>query len=60
MNEITERQYALLHPYLPVQRGNVQVSNLTVINAMLFVAENGSASGTQCTLECAVGWMRAS
>ena len=41
MNEITERQYALLHPYLPVQRGNVQVSNLTVINGMLFVAENG-------------------
>ena len=28
-------------PYLPVQRGNVRVSNLTVINAILFVAENG-------------------
>ncbi len=41
MNEITEEQYAILHPYLPVQRGNVRVSNLTVINAILFVAENG-------------------
>ena len=27
-------------PYLPVQRGNVRVSNLTVIDAILFVAEN--------------------
>lgn len=41
MNEITEKQYTLIHPYLPVQRGNVRVSNLTVINAILFVAENG-------------------
>ena len=42
MNEITEKQYALIRPYLPVQRGNVRISNLTVINAILFVAENGS------------------
>lgn len=41
MNEITEKQYALIRPDLPVQRGNVRVSNLTVINAILFVAENG-------------------
>jgi transposase len=41
MNEITENQYALIRPYLPVQRGNVRISNLTVINAILFVAENG-------------------
>ena len=41
MNEITEKQYALIQPYLPVQRGNVRVSNLMVINAILFVAENG-------------------
>lgn len=41
MNEIKEQQYALIRPYLPVQRGNVRVSNLTVINAILFVAENG-------------------
>jgi len=41
MKEITEKQYALIRPHLPVQRGNVRISNLTVINAMLFVAENG-------------------
>jgi transposase len=41
MNEITENQYALIRPYLPVQRGDVRISNLTVINAILFVAENG-------------------
>ena len=41
MNEITEKHYALIQPYLPVQRGNVRVSNLMVINAILFVAENG-------------------
>jgi len=41
MNEITDKQYAMIRPYLPVQRGNVRVSNLTVINAILFVAENG-------------------
>lgn len=40
MNTITEKQYALIQPYLSVQRGNVRVSNLTVINAILFVAEN--------------------
>ena len=38
---ITQKQYALIQPYLPVQRGNVRVSNLRVINAILFVAENG-------------------
>ena len=30
-----------IQTYLPVQRGNVRVSNLTVINAILFVTENG-------------------
>ncbi len=41
MDEITKEHYALIRPYLPVQRGNVRASNLTVINAILFVAENG-------------------
>ena len=40
MNEITEEQYAKLHPFLPVQRGNVRISNITVINALLYIAEN--------------------
>ena len=41
MNEISEAQYELIRPYLPVQRGNVRISNLTMINAVLYVAENG-------------------
>jgi len=41
MKSITQEQYDLLHPYLPVQRGNVKISNLTLINAVLYVAENG-------------------
>jgi len=41
MKTITQQQYELLHPYLPVQRGNVKISNLTLINAVLYVAENG-------------------
>jgi len=41
MKSITQAQYNLLHPYLPVQRGNVSISNLTLINAVLYIAENG-------------------
>ena len=39
--EITEAQYARIAPYLPVQRGNVSLSNLQVLNAILYVAEHG-------------------
>ena len=41
MRSISQEQYKLIHPYLPVQRGNVKISNLTLINAVLYVAENG-------------------
>ena len=41
MKSITQEQYDLLHPYLPVQRGNVSISNLSLINAVLYIAENG-------------------
>ena len=41
MAEINEKQYQLIHGYFPVQRGNVRVSNLTMIDAVLYVAENG-------------------
>ena len=41
MNEISEEQYEVIRPYLPVRRGNVRVSNLTMINAVLYVTENG-------------------
>ena len=39
--EITEAQYDLIKDCLPVQRGNVRLSNLQVLNAILFVAEQG-------------------
>ncbi len=39
--EITEAQYQQIASYLPVQRGNVSLSNLQVLNAILYVAEHG-------------------
>src|SRR5215813_7282877 len=39
--EITPEQYARIEPHLPIQRGNVSHENLNVINAILFIAENG-------------------
>ena len=39
--EITDTQYRQIEGCLPLQRGNVNVSNLQVINAILFVAEQG-------------------
>ena len=39
--EITEAQYRLIEHCLPRQRGNVSLSNLRVLNAMLYVAEQG-------------------
>ena len=39
--EITEAQYRRIEPILPRQRGNVKLSNLKVLNAILYVAEQG-------------------
>jgi transposase len=39
--EITEAQYHLIEDCLPTQRGNVSLSNLRVLNAILYVAEQG-------------------
>ncbi len=39
--EITEAQYERIKSALPVQRGNVSLSNLQVLNAVLYVAEQG-------------------
>jgi transposase len=39
--EISEEQYARIRDSLPVQRGNVSVSNLQFLNAVLYVAEHG-------------------
>ena len=39
--EITPAQYAQIESFLPVQRGNVSLDNLRVLNAILYVAEQG-------------------
>ena len=39
--EITAAQLATIEHCLPKQRGNVSLSNLQVVNAILFVAEHG-------------------
>ena len=39
--EISAAQFSRIEPFLPVQRGNVSLSNLAVVNAILYVAENG-------------------
>ena len=38
---ISEEQFKLIEPHLPLQRGNVSVSNKQVLNAILYVAEHG-------------------
>ena len=39
--EISAAQFSRIEPFLPVQRGNVSLSNLQVVNAILYVAEHG-------------------
>ena len=39
--DLTEEQYRGIEPVLPRQRGNVSLSNLQVLNAILYVAEHG-------------------
>ena len=39
--EISEEQYRLIEDCLPRQRGNVSISNLQVLNAILYVSEHG-------------------
>jgi transposase len=38
---LTEKEIAVISALLPVQRGNVVNENLTFLNAVLYVAENG-------------------
>jgi transposase len=40
--ELTEAQYRYIERCLPTQRGNVTLNNLWVLNAILYVAEQGS------------------
>ena len=44
--ELTQAQYEYIAPCLPVQCGNVSLSNLQVLNAILHVAEHGCKWGT--------------
>ena len=39
--EITKEQFERIAPYLPHQRGNVSMSNHQLVNAILYVTENG-------------------
>ena len=39
--ELSAAQYERIKSALPVQRGNVSLSHLQVLNAVLYVAENG-------------------
>ena len=39
--EITAEQFTRIEHCLPTQRGNVSMSNLNVLNAILYVAEHG-------------------
>ena len=39
--ELTEFQYRRIADCLPRQRGNVSMTNLTLINALLYMVENG-------------------
>ena len=39
--ELTQEQYERIQDCLPRQRGNVRVGNLTLLNALLYVLEQG-------------------
>jgi transposase len=39
--EINAEQFSRIESFLPVQRGNVSVTNLQMVNAILYVAEHG-------------------
>ena len=39
--EITAEQFEKIRDSLPVQRGNVRLANLQILNAILYVAEQG-------------------
>jgi len=39
--KITKEQYKKIEPHLPMQRGNVRIDNMTLVNAILYIVENG-------------------
>ena len=52
--EITAEQYKRIQDSLPIQRGNVKLQNLQVLNAILYVASK-AANGAVCRLDLATG-----
>ena len=52
--ELTEAQYQRIASVLPVQRGNVSMSNLQALNA-ISMWPNMAASGGDCPLGSATG-----
>lgn len=52
--ELTATQYKQIEPYLPRQRGNVTLTNLQVLNAILYVTDM-AASGAACPSGLATG-----
>ena len=52
--EITAEQYKKIQDSLPIQRGNVKLQNLQVLNAILYVAEQG-CNGAVFRLDLATG-----
>ena len=38
---LNQEQYDKIKHILPIQRGNVTINNLTLINALLYILENG-------------------
>lgn len=41
MKEISEKEYERIKRHFPVQRGNVSIGNRELINALLYIDENG-------------------
>ena len=39
--QLTQEQYDRIKHLLPVQRGNVKIDNLTFLNALIYMCENG-------------------
>jgi transposase len=39
--ELTQEQYDRIRAQLPIQRGNVEIDNLTFLRALQYMAENG-------------------